>query len=178
MKRRSDYPINQIQPLPGDFSPAMRELDSQLAENARLTPIPAGLVDRVFEASASLLPEHQSADAVASRWRLIPGIPGVSGRSLSIHRLAWGRVAMAASVMIVCAIAVRFLHHPSGSAPELAEKHKTPAALDVHSNLNWFTDDSTVQLDNDMAYLLDTSDMTSADDLSRDLAVLASNLEL
>jgi len=143
MKRRSEDSISQIQPLPGDFSPAMRELDSRLTQSARQTPASAGLVERVFEASASLLPEHQTSDAAASRWRLIPTVPG---RALQLHRLAWGRVAMAASVLIACGIAVWFLEHAPASAPGLAGK--TSAGPDVHPNLNlnlsWIADDSTV----------------------------------
>jgi hypothetical protein len=135
----------------------LREVDAMLAEYARRSPVPAGLADRVFNASAGLLPARRRRDRVL---RLQPVSP-VS---------TWGRLALAASIALAFFVAARVL--PFGRPTPLLSP-------DVELILLEFA--GVGDLDEPgyaaVEHLLVTRDMTFRD-LTSDLANLVADLEM
>lgn len=146
----------RFEPLPDDFSSAERTVDRHLSDAARQAPVRIGLSRRVFEASVDLLPRAaRPAPTLAGPW--------------SWNRLVWSRLALAACLVIVGTLAVRFLPHNATRWPELDAAPLDELAL-------MFGDESTGQIDSDFAYLLDTHDLTSPDEITGELAMLVSDL--
>ena len=89
----------RLSPLSEDgIEPADREFDLLLTQMLRqIGESPAGLADRVFQASVSLLPQPvANVDDMTLRF-----VPAARERLL-VRRRAWSRVALAASVALAC----------------------------------------------------------------------------
>lgn len=105
------------------------ELETRLTEMLADQPVPAGLTDRVYAASAPLLPSRLRFPAASEqRWQR------------SRHVLG-GRLAMAASVALVAMVGIWFAKMPgspgfgSGS-PEIALNDRQPADEPVSSDMS------------------------------------------
>ena len=86
-----------LEPLGSGFSTADREIDSLLAEALQDVTVPAGLSNRVFAASATLLPVGAPALQLV----------GTPRDRVFVRRRLVSRVAMAASVALACAIGLK-----------------------------------------------------------------------
>ncbi len=148
-------PTDHPEPI---LSAELQRVDDLIARYARRVRVPpAGLIDRVYEATVVRLP----------RSRHSPLLVPVLRASL------WGRLALAASIGLVFVVASQHLR---------ARRHLplTPEEVLV---LDWVDYTQlglrpvTGQGDGDFENLLLTKDMTF-DDLSSDLAMLAADLEM
>jgi hypothetical protein len=94
--------------------PALASVDTMLMRAASRLPVPSGLADRVFRASAPLLAAHQ-------RPLVHPGSRRASAAPLTrtMKLMPWSRLSLAASVVLAFTIGVRWLHTAS-SLPSLA----------------------------------------------------------
>ncbi len=162
-----NYPSSPPDPLPADFSPGLREIDDRLAREARREAVPQGLADRVLRASVEYLPSPPRPR------RLQP----VRTAREPLWSLGWGRLALAASVVLAVGAAlwlVRPIEPPpidvvvvgdggvrGALPPEVERLLMEPAAGG----------------DSELASLLDTRDLTF-DDLAGELAMLVANLEM
>ncbi len=168
MKTRNhdNYPSSTPDPLPADFSGGLREIDDRLARAARREAVPLGLADRVLRASVEYLPSPPRPR------RLQP----VRAAREPLWSLAWGRLALAASVVLAVGAALWLVEGPTERSnvvlvgdggvrgalpPEVERLLMEPAAGG----------------DSELASLLDTRDLTF-DDLARELAMLVANLEM
>lgn len=166
------------EPLPGEFEARLRHIDLKLAELARRSTaqLPEGLADRVFEASAALLPkphvEVQRQPQLRLTW-------GAAARPKLLSREAWGRFAMAASVLLVASVALWFMHVPYQHAPYAYRSAEPDAwhAAEVMLALRNLPTDSATAIENDIAYLLHTKDLQSFEELAGDLRLLVAELD-
>jgi hypothetical protein len=156
--------VEHPEPLPVEFSAAHRAIDARLAEAAELQELPVGLNARVFQASVSMLPHRRKS----TRLRL------VSAGQAAFQRLTLGRLAMAAMVLLSCSVAIWVLNSqhnmPDGGGMVARSVSLTP--------IDWMPQEATARIDRDLSYLLDTSDLTSPDDINHDLVMLVSELEM
>jgi hypothetical protein len=145
----------------------LRHVDELLGRYARREPVPAGLIERVFDASVGLLPSPRRRREPVLR--LQPAITA----SL------WGRLALAASIALAFFVAGRILPvDGSGSllSPdvELALLEYAGAGdLDLQLALRGLEEAGYEAVE----HLLVTRDMTFRD-LAGDLANLAADLEM
>jgi hypothetical protein len=146
--------------------PELRAVDELLGRYAHRQLTPAGLIDRVFDASVGLLPSRRRREHVL---RLQPAITD----SL------WGRLAMAASIGLAFIVAGRIL--PTGDPVSLLSpdvelallEYAGPAELDVHQRFREVEEARYGAVER----LLTTRDMRFRD-LTGDLANLAADLEM
>ncbi len=166
MRLHRDHFDNELQPLPADFEPSLREVDAHLSMLARRESIPQGLADRVFEASATYLP----AAAARPRLRL------VGAHIRVIHRTAWGQLALAASVMFAFVLIMQQM--PVG----VARQSNLPVVMNAVSSgqraTAWYAAESVDAVGREVGFLLDTSDVDSYDDLNRELAMLVADHDM
>lgn len=151
-------PANQ-RPLPTDLQ-AVDDLLAREARHLRSTSTPAGLAQRVFEATVDLLPNRREAP--------LQPLASIGPRSVR-----WGRLAMAASV-VLAGMVWTALFTPASLAEQLAvinegfqEFHDEAIHDDVFGKAPF----------DDMTYLL-TSHETTSDHLERELATMADELEM
>ena len=159
-----DYSGNRTEPLPAEFSVAQRAIDARLANAVQDQEVPAGLNTRVFQASVSMLPHRRKS----TKLRL------VGAGQAALERLTWGRLAMAAMVMLACCVAIWVLNSQR-NAPGNGGMVARNVSL---ARIDWMPQEATAKLDQDLSYLLDTNDLTSPDDINHDLVMLVSELEM
>jgi hypothetical protein len=146
----------------------LREVDDLLGRYARRQPTPAGLVDRIYEASVGLLPGRRRQEPVLV---LRPAFTG-----------SWaGRLAMAASIALAFFVGGR-LATESGPGARLSPdvegawiEYATaiPGDLDVHPRFRELEESRYGAVER----LLVTRDMRFRD-LTGDLAHVAADLEM
>jgi hypothetical protein len=166
--------LNPIPPLPQEFDELQRSIDTQLRQTAHQTIVPMGLSDRVFEASVMLLPRQASEPVEIRSLRLV-------GTERSIfNRLAWGRLAMAASVLIAAGVGVWMVNQ---SAPSPVVGPGTIVFLDpqpsdsaLAAEFATLPEGAASDVERELSYLLDTNELTSFDDLTGELALLVADL--
>ncbi len=144
----------------------LREVDELVGRYARREPVPAGLVERVFDASVGMLPGRRRREPVL---RLQPVITA----SL------WGRLALAASITLAFFVSDRILPmREPGSllSPDVElslHEYARAGDLDVHRRFRELEEARFGAVER----LLVTRDMTFRD-LAGDLANLAADLEM
>ena len=157
-------PPGPVSPFLGD--PALAELEATLSRYARRRHAPAGLADRVFDASVGLLPSRRPRRARV--FKLEP---------ISLGSM-WGRLALAASIALAFLVAVRFMPQERARSPlsPAAELVLLESAGATPADLRelWRFEDSRYGA---VESLLVTRDMTFRD-LTGDLARLAEDLEM
>jgi hypothetical protein len=140
-------------------------VDELLGRYARREPIPAGLVERVFDASVGMLPGRPRQPAL----RLQP----------VITTSLWGRLAMAASIALAFFVAGRIL--PMREPGSLLSPDVELVLLDYAGAGDLDVSQRFRELEEArygaMERLLVTRDMTFRD-LAGDLANLAADLEM
>lgn len=153
----STNPMRHLDPLGEGFDPADREIDSRLSDLLRgASVMPFGLPDRVFDASAHLLPTAAARSA--------PQLRLVGGRSIRLRnqvtsRWIVSRVAMAASVALACAIGLKVCLPAA------------PTADDSANATNWAMFEELDSGYGSLSRLLQTNDMT-LDDVTGELTML------
>lgn len=133
---------------------------------ARGRPVPSGLADRVFEASAALLP-RQAAAPRGRTWTW-------SSQPFTVGSL-WGRLAMAASIALAFFVAARMAPH-AAVAPPLSPDVEL-VLLELAGDSDGLLADFDDPVVGRVEHLLVTRDMTFQD-LTSDLAALAADLEM
>jgi hypothetical protein len=96
---------------PGTIGPDLMRLDARLTHELRSLPTPPapGLADRVFEASVGHLPSR--------RLRLVGAEGRVVVRIATLRRVSWGRVALAASVLLGVGVAWNIMNRSAAPTP-------------------------------------------------------------
>ncbi len=168
MKTRNhdNYPSSTPDPLPADFSPGLREIDDRLAREARRETVPMGLADRVFRASVEYLPSPPRPR------RLRP----VRTAREPLWSLAWGRLALAASVVLAVGAALWLVQGRSGRI-ERVEIGDVAVRGALPPEVERLLMEPVGGGDSELASLLDTRDLTF-DDLAGELAMLVAKLEM
>ena len=138
-----------------DVSPDLHAVDTLLGRQARSLRVPAGLIDRVFQASVGLLPARSHT----------PQIEVVA--TIGYRHSWWSRGALAASIALACTISLRIVPLPS--------LHQLVSGIDTQ--IQPVYRQVVGRTLNDMEHLLVTRDMT-IDDLDMDLALLAADLDM
>jgi hypothetical protein len=150
-----------------EVPPDLREVDELLEWHARQQPVPAGLIDRVFDASVGLLPSHR------------PRRQPVLRLQPTIMDSLWSRLAMAASIALAFIVAARMLP-VSGPGSLLSPDvelvqldYGAPGDLDVHWRFRareeaWYGQVERLGFTQEMSFR----------DLAGDLANLAADLEM
>lgn len=108
--REIDRPMRETpttpEALPDYFERDLAEIDGLLARTSR-THMPSGLIDRMFRASAPLLP--------TAPLRLSPAPVPAAARSVN-----WmSRLALAAVVALMCSVSLQFLTVPESPPTEV-----------------------------------------------------------
>jgi hypothetical protein len=155
-----------LEPLPVDFEPDLQAIDALLREHAEGASVPAGLADRVFDASADGLPRPQAAPRRGPA--LTPARPWWMWR-LAPRRQWRGGLAMAASLGLAFVIAAIHLSRPSRAA-EAPSGLEAALAVDIE----WHLED----LDREVDYLLETAMLMSEDDVTGEIGGLFPELDL
>ncbi|MHC4127799.1 MAG: hypothetical protein ACYTE6_15905 [Planctomycetota bacterium] len=143
----------------------LREVDELLGRHARQQPVPAGLIERVFDASVGMLPSRRREPAL--------GLRPVITTSL------WGRLAMAASIALAFFVAGRVMPLREAStllSPDVELvllEYAEADDLDVHQRFPRIEEARYGAVER----LLVTRDMTFRD-LAGDLANLVADLEM
>jgi len=148
------------EPQDAAFDARDRALDARIGELLRETSrAPHGLSDRVFNASAALLPNRAEAPAPQLRF-----VPATSRRHrITARRRAISRLAMAASVALACAIGIKVCM-PGATA--------TTVASATSAETNWNVLGSGSFGYSEVSHLLETDSM-SLDEVSGEIARLA-----
>ncbi len=150
-------------PLPAAFGPQLGRVDDAVAQAASGAPLPAGLADRVFEASVARMPRPllrpETLRPAARRW----------AGTAPVRSSRWSRLAMAASVALAFGVASWLVRPPVPPAG--------PENRGLQPDVVWLLMQPAAEGDPEVASLLDTEDMTF-DDLAGELAMLVSRLEM
>ena len=155
----------RLEPLPGDFAPELQAIDDRLAQLATRSVAPLGLNNRVFDASVEKLPIER---IVSRRLRFVDHVWG--------RQIAWGQFAMAASVALAFGIALWFVQGPHTKPIENVAIHNADAEVSVATMLHLPSEQS--HLENEFDYLLETSELTSSDEITSELVMLVRELEM
>lgn len=162
---RPNLNTHEPEPLPGVFSPEMRAVDDELRAQARQAEIPLGLSDRVFAASVKQLPVD---------------LPGAGDRRLrfpfqswTARHGVWGQLAMAASVALAFGVALWFVYGPHTKRATGA----SDTAASLAAALRPLSSEPD-PFESDFSYLLETSDLNSAEDIKSELVMLVRELEM
>lgn len=138
-----------------DLPPQLQAVDDMLGRQARRLRVPAGLIDRIFQASVGLLPGGVQT----------PQIEVVA--RIGLRHSWWSRAALAASIALACTASLRIVHAPT--LPQLV--------WGIDTQIQPVYREVVGRTLNDMEHLLVTRDMT-IDDLDLELAMLAADLEM
>ena len=138
-----------------DLSPQLQAVDDMLGRQASRLQVPAGLIDRVFQASVGLLPGRVQT----------PQIEVVA--RIGLRHSWWSRAALAASIALTCTLSLRIVHAPT--LPQLV--------WGIDTEIQPVYREVVGRTLNDMEHLLVTRDMT-IEDLDVELAMLAADLEM
>ena len=138
-----------------DLPPQLQAVDDMLGRQASRLQVPAGLIDRVFQASVGLLPGSVQS----------PQIEVVA--RIGLRHSWWGRAALAASIALACTLSLEVVHTPT--LPQLV--------WSIDTEIQPVYREVVGRTLNDMEHLLVTRDMT-IDDLDVELAMLAADLEM
>ena len=138
-----------------DLSPQFQAVEDMLGRQARRLRVPAGLIDRVFQASVGLLPGRVQT----------PQIEVVA--RIGLRHSWWSRAALAASIALTCTLSLRIVHAPT--LPQLV--------WGIDTEIQPVYREVVGRTLNDMEHLLVTRDMT-IEDLDVELAMLAADLEM
>jgi hypothetical protein len=166
-----------VEPLPEEISPQLQAIDERLGRAAAGQGVPAGLADRVFLVSVSMLPRRHVSTTPRLR---LAGHEGPHSRRIAngnptivLHRMAWAQLALAASVMMACAVAAWLLLPEAGTGTLLAKNGHANGDIAplLIKELNQVPQESVSELDNQLAHLLDTSDLKSPDDVTGQLSL-------
>lgn len=165
---RSNQNVRDLEPLPSGFSHDLRAVDEELAEHARQSPAPEGLCGRVFLASVEKLPSQLALE----RRLKFPFA------TLAARRGVWGQLAMAASVALAFGIALWFVQGPHTKPPvKLVRTDDSDARVSLAAALRPLSADPA-PFESDFSYLLETNDLTSADEITSELVMLVRELEM
>ena len=166
-RNQDNYPSSTPDPLPADFSPGLREIDERLAREARREAIPMGLADRVLRASLDYLPSPRPR-------RLQP----VRTTREPLWSVAWGRLALAASVVLAVGAALWLVQGRSGpTGDDMVKAGDGGVRGALPPEVERLLMEPVGGGDSELASLLDTRDLTF-DDLAGELAMLVANLEM
>jgi len=169
--------IVQPQPLPVEFEPRARQVDALLSRAVRVDRdhMPHDLSQRIFELSVGSLPaiagERERA-ALTGTLRLV-GTPARRSRlTLAAATGAgrsggWGRMALAASVLLVAGIALT-----------ISQPRTAAAKIDVPYLGLLATDTEVDSAASELWYLLDSTQVRSFEDVSSDVRMLVQELEM
>ena len=153
-------------PLPSDYPEDLVSLDAQLSQMASRQDLPEGLVDRVFTSSRVYL--AAPADLVALKPERV-STPHFGMRAL---RTMWsGRLAMAASLAVAFLTTIMLMRLP------LTMVESTTPVTVLVNDLDW-PDGEPVFIEDEVAYLFETEDLTSHDDLADDIQSILAELEM
>jgi anti-sigma-K factor RskA len=156
----------RLEPLPGDFSPDLQAIDERLAELAAQSVVRSDLSQRVFAASVQNLPANVGGNR---NLRFVDRVWG--------GRQAWGQFAMAASVAIAFGIALWFVQGPHTNPINNVATLNSDVDVSVVSMLRHLPAEPS-HLENEFDYLLETSDLTSPDEITSELAMLVREMEM
>ncbi len=168
-----DHLADPRDPLPAEFGPELGRVDDAVAQAASGAPLPAGLADRVFEASVARMPRSLLRPATlrpaARRW----------AGTAPVRSSRWSRLAMAASVALAFGVASWLVRPPVPStSPQNRRLLADSRTGDILApDVVWLLMQPAAEGDPEVASLLDTEDMTF-DDLAGELAMLVSRLEM
>ncbi|MCZ6836196.1 MAG: hypothetical protein O7G85_10515 [Planctomycetota bacterium] len=169
--------------LPPDLlEPDLRRLDARLTHELRSMPIPPGLADRVYEASAGHL--------APPRLQLSPTGGESPMRLVRVRRQWWGRVAMAASLFLVVGVSWNLMNQsstPISNEHALLVTPETPRLIPPSNPIQDLTNTYVLSVDteqlllelastdpgNDMSYLALTRDITLSDIMDDFINVLS-----
>lgn len=176
------------EPLPIEFDLEQVEVDQLLsrsmAADAR-REIPEGLSHRIFAMTASALPTPVAGET-QPRLRLVEAEAVKLVRGDRWMHAAWGRVALAASVLVVAGLTLKIawpkqspqpVAHGNGAAPVPDVR---AASIDL-TDLNHFDAANPSAFDvyeSNFSYLLDASEVRSFDDLNSDLRLFVAQMEM
>ena len=138
-----------------DLSPQLQAVDDMLGRQAGRLQVPAGLIDRVYQASVGFLPGRVQS----------PQIEVVA--RIGLRHSWWSRAALAASIALACTASLRVVHTPT--LPQLV--------WGIDTQIQPVYREVVGRTLNDMEHLLVTRDMT-VEDLDVELALLAADLEM
>lgn len=195
----AQFDVQAIESLSSAFDAEEIEIDRLLAHAARADArhVPAGLSQRVFAMSASMLP-----DAAAGQPTLKLVGADADREALVAHRpvrfAAWARLALAASVLLVAGVTMwttwptNVPQQPvainrggggsvngGGEGGEVGPSVSTVALnFDDLNALNASNPSAFDSYDGEFSYLLDASELRSFDDLNDDLVLLVQQLEM
>ena len=149
------------EPLPAFFETELLELAAWLAALASRLQAPPGLDRRIFEASVEHLPKpalrYPAGEATAkARWL----------SRLTQRSQWWGRLAMAASLALVFAITLRFVHQPfdTGQGPVVRGV--------VWVDTSYLEEELFAAEDDEVMNLLMLSDLSSRDEVTAELEAI------
>ncbi len=168
-----DHLADPRDPLPAEFGPELGRVDDAVGQAAGGAPLPAGLADRVFEASVARMPRPllrpTTLRPAAKRW----------AGAAPVRSSRWSRLAMAASVALAFGVAGWLVRPPvPQESPENRRLLVASPTDDVLApDVVWLLMQPAAENDPEVALLLDTEDMTF-DDLAGELAMLVSRLEM
>ena len=149
--------LNSFDPesMARDLPPHLQAVDDLLEQQASRLNVPHGLVDRVYRASVGLLPGQAQPPQVQVVARI------------GYHNAWWSRVALAASIALVCTVSLRLVNTPT--LPQLVSGIDTQIQPVYRQVVG--------QTLSEMDHLLMTREMT-IDDLDMELALLTADLEM
>ncbi len=153
-------------PLPSDYPEDLISLDAQISQMAAEQNLPEGLTDRVFAASRVHL--AASDDRTAT----IPDRLHRPHFGVRVLRTMWsGRLAMAASLAVAFLTTIMLMRLP------LTKMETAIPATVLVSDLDW-PDGEPVFIEDEVAYLFETEDLTSHDNLADDIQSILAELEM
>lgn len=161
---------SQIPPLPGSFDDQERRIDAQITQalGVDANMVPEGLADRVYQASVRGLPAPLPLPLREAQ----PLRP----HRLVVGRLAWGRLAMAASVLLGIGLGIWSLQPSRPVGPSSVAQIDIRLDGPLATELAMLPQGSATDMENELSYLLDTNDLTSFEVLSGDLVRLLADV--
>jgi hypothetical protein len=164
-----------VEPLPAEFPAELRRIDRALHADAGRFVVPDGLEERVFDASVELLPNRGRAGRGGARRLRVVGVRRPGGPARSWGRSQWGRMALAASLGLAFLVAAFVMQRGASRPMPVA----SGSIVDVGGR--WLEEDPRDamrdQMDREVAYLLDTRDISSHE-VTSDLEAIVADLEM
>ena len=149
--------LNSFDPesMARDLPPHLQSVDDLLGRQARRLPVPPGLAERVYLASVGLL----TGQAQPPQVQVIARV--------GYHNAWWGRMALAASIALVCGVSLRLVHTPT------LQQLVSGIDSQIQPVYRQVVGQTLIEMD----HLLVTREMT-IDDLDMELALLTADLEM